>query len=63
MILLRVMKIRQIMTLNFYPIFISLYQSVGRILDSGLRPEGAIGAYAPEGLRICCIALLCYFFN
>jgi hypothetical protein len=46
---------------HFHPIFIPLNQRVEEILDFGLRPGGAIGAYAPEGLRICCIALLCHF--
>jgi len=30
-------------------------------VEFGRRPGGAIMAYAPEGLRICCIAALYLF--
>jgi hypothetical protein len=59
------------MAFNFHPIFIPLNQLFEAILDLGFWPPaspscrlyeteagGAIGAYAPEGLRIGCIALL-----
>ena len=55
------MKITHNVVLNFHPIFIPLNLLFGAILDFGLRPGGAIGAYAPEGLRIYRIALLCHF--
>jgi len=51
------MKITHNVTLNFHPIFIPFNQLFGTILDFGLRPEGAIMTYGPEGLRIYCIAL------
>jgi len=42
------MKIVHNVALNFHPIFIPFNQLFVPILDFGIRPIGAIGAYAPE---------------
>jgi hypothetical protein len=63
------MKIMYIVAINFHPIFMTVYQPFGTILDFGSWPPAspsyrlcplaepeaaeAINAHAPEGLRIC----------